>query len=218
LKRWSAGTILNEFIPLAEEVGLIQPLGAWVVRNACETAKHWPSHIGVAVNLSSVQFRSPGLFVQIQQALEESGLEPGRLEIEITESILLDATANVTAVLTALRHLGVRISLDDFGTGYSSLSYLRKFRFDKIKIDRAFVSEIETDPESQAIMETLIGLAKNLNMSLVVEGVETDGQLQALRNRGCTEVQGFFIARPAPAHALKAFLTETVSEEQKRSA
>jgi diguanylate cyclase (GGDEF)-like protein len=196
-----------DFIPLAEEVGLIQPLGAWVIRQACLEALNWPSDIRVAVNLSPVQFRSPSLFTQIKRALDETGLAPDRLEVEITESLLLDANPTVLAMLDALRQLGVRVALDDFGSGYSSLSYLRKFRFDKIKIDRSFVNDIETDVECQAIMDTLIRLARDLKMSLVVEGVETESQLQSLRERGCTQVQGYLIARPGPASTLNAFFS-----------
>jgi diguanylate cyclase (GGDEF)-like protein len=207
-----------EFISLAEEVGLIQPLGAWVIRRACMTAMAWPPHIRVAVNLSPAQFRSLSLFTQVQEALAESGLAPNRLELEVTESLLMDSSAQVLSILTALRQLGVRISLDDFGTGYSSLSYLRKFRFDKIKIDRSFVKDIETEPECQAIIDTLIRLAGDLNMALVVEGVETEGQLALLKARGCTEVQGFLIARPAPAAALEPFLTMGQSRTRRRRA
>jgi EAL domain-containing protein (putative c-di-GMP-specific phosphodiesterase class I) len=216
LMRWNHATFGQlspaEFIPLAEEVGLIQPLGAWALRRACEEAMKWPSHIRVAVNLSPVQFRSPSLFLHVRNALEDTGLAPGRLELEITESLLLDASQNVVSTLDALRNLGVRISLDDFGTGYSSLSYLRRFRFDKIKIDRTFVRDIETEPECQAIIDALIKLARDLDMSLVVEGVETESQLALLRARGCTEVQGYLIARPSPANQLGEFLKLTDSK------
>jgi diguanylate cyclase (GGDEF)-like protein len=210
LMRWNHASFGQlspaEFIPLAEEVGLIQPLGAWALRRACEEAMNWPEHIRVAVNLSPVQFRLPSLFLHVRNALQETGLSAGRLELEITESLLLDASQNVEATLAALRNLGVRISLDDFGTGYSSLSYLRRFRFDKIKIDRTFVRDIETEPECQAIIDALIKLARDLDMSLVVEGVETESQLALLRARGCTEVQGYLIARPSPANQLAGFL------------
>jgi diguanylate cyclase (GGDEF)-like protein/PAS domain S-box-containing protein len=195
----------NEFIPLAEEVGLVQNIGSWVIREACHQAMKWPSHIRVAVNLSPVQFRSASLFTQIQSALEETGLAPERLELEVTESLLLDATSHVEGILTALRALGVRISLDDFGTGYSSLSYLQKFKFDKIKIDRSFVNNIETEPGCQAIMDCLIRLAKDLHMSLVVEGVETEAQLDSLKERGCVEIQGFLIAQPGDVASLNQF-------------
>jgi diguanylate cyclase (GGDEF)-like protein len=212
LIRWNHASLGQlspaEFIPLAEEVGLIQPLGAWVIREACAQAIHWPPHIRVAVNLSPIQFRSPSLFTQVQKALKETGLAPDRLELEVTESLLLEASANVEAMLKALRQLGVRIVLDDFGTGYSSLSYLRKFRFDKIKIDRSFVNDIETEPECQAIMDSLIRLARDLKMSLVVEGVETESQLASLKARGCLEIQGFLIARPGPAASLGHFFDD----------
>ncbi len=198
-----------DFIPLAEEVGLIQSIGAWVIQQACREALNWPSHIRVAVNLSPAQFRSPSLFTQIQNALEDTGLPANRLEIEVTESLLLDASTNVDAILSALRHLGVRISLDDFGTGYSSLSYLQKFKFDKIKIDRSFVNDIDTEPGSQAIMDCLIRLAEDLHMSLVAEGVETEAQLKSLKARGCLEIQGFLIARPCDAASLVRFFDTT---------
>ncbi len=210
LMRWNHATFGQlspaEFIPLAEEVGLIQPLGAWALRRACEEAMKWPSHVRVAVNLSPVQFRSPSLFLHVRNALQETGLAPDRLELEITESLLLDSSQNVEATLLALRNLGVRISLDDFGTGYSSLSYLRRFRFDKIKIDRTFVRDIETEPECQAIIDALIKLARDLDMSLAVEGVETESQMALLQARGCTEVQGYLIAKPSPADKLGRFL------------
>jgi diguanylate cyclase (GGDEF)-like protein len=197
-----------DFIPLAEEVGLIQSIGAWVLREACLQAMSWPDHIRVAVNLSPVQFRSPSLFTQIQHVLKETGLSPNRLELEVTESLLLDASSNVEAILSALRHLGVRISLDDFGTGYSSLSYLQKFKFDKIKIDRSFVNNIDTEPGSQAIMDCLIQLARDLDMSLVAEGVETEAQLRSLQARGCLEIQGFLIAQPGNVASLGKFFRE----------
>jgi diguanylate cyclase (GGDEF)-like protein len=209
LIRWNHPTLghLNpvDFIPLAEEVGLIQTIGAWVVREACTKALLWPAHIRVAVNLSPVQFRSMGLFTQVQTVLQETGLAPDRLELEVTESLLLDASPQVEAILIALRQLGVRIALDDFGTGYSSLSYLQKFKFDKIKIDRSFVNDIETEPSCQAIMDCLIRLAKDLQMSLVVEGVETEAQLNSLKERGCVEIQGFLIARPGNAASIERF-------------
>jgi diguanylate cyclase (GGDEF)-like protein len=194
-----------EFIPLAEEVGLIQSIGAWVIRQACVEALAWPSHIRVAVNLSPVQFRSPSLFSQVQSILQDTGLHPNRLELEVTESLLLDASPFVESMFTALRQLGVRLVLDDFGTGYSSLSYLQRYKFDKIKIDRSFVNHIETEPGCQAIMDCLIRLARDLQMSLVVEGVETEAQLTSLKARGCTEIQGFLIAKPGDSASLGRF-------------
>jgi diguanylate cyclase (GGDEF)-like protein/PAS domain S-box-containing protein len=210
LMRWQHPTLglLSplEFIPLAEEVGLIHSLGAWALRHACETALHWPDHIGIAVNLSPAQFSTPGLFVNVKKVLEETGLAPHRLELEITESVLIDATNPVAETLIALRRLGVRIALDDFGTGYSSLGYLRRFAFDKIKIDRSFVREIDTAADAGAIIDALIKLAGDLRMSLTVEGVETEQQLSMLRNRGAKEIQGFLISKPVPVAELKRFL------------
>ena len=194
-----------EFIPLAEETGFIKQLGAWAIRKACDVAMTWPRHIRVAVNLSAVQFRTPGLFSDVQKALAATGLAPDRLELEVTESLLLDTGSAVESTLLALRNLGVRLALDDFGTGYASLSYLRRFRFDKIKIDRSFVREIESDHECQAIVEMLIQLAGNLNMSLTAEGVETEGQLAVLLSRGCKEIQGFLISRPTTSATLSRF-------------
>jgi diguanylate cyclase (GGDEF)-like protein len=203
-----------EFIPLAEEVGLIQPLGAWVLTEACRQALTWPGHVMVAVNLSPVQFRSPQLFVQVQKILASTGLAPERLELEVTESLLLDSSGLVESTLKALKALGVKIALDDFGTGYSSLSYLRKYSFDRIKIDRSFVQDIESEPDSLAIVEAVIRLAKDLRMSLTVEGVETDAQLSSLQSRGCEEIQGYLIARPAPVSELSRFLNDPWCQAQ----
>jgi EAL domain-containing protein (putative c-di-GMP-specific phosphodiesterase class I) len=195
-----------EFIPLAEEVGLIQPLGAWVLAEACREAKFWPENIRIAVNLSPVQFRSPSLFDQVRTVLLKTGLNPDRLELEITESLLMDNIELVEATLASLKGLGVRIALDDFGTGYSSLSYLRKYRFDKIKIDKSFVDNIDCEPDCLAIVDAIIRLARDLRMSLTVEGVETDAQLSSLRSRGCEHIQGFLISKPAPAAEIEIFL------------
>jgi diguanylate cyclase (GGDEF)-like protein/PAS domain S-box-containing protein len=207
-----------EFIPLAEEVGLIQPLGAWALRKACETALLWPDTVSVAVNLSAAQFRTPGLFASVKRTLEETGLSPTRLELEITETLLIDSTIPVSETLTALRALGVRIALDDFGTGYSSLSYLRRFPFDKLKIDRSFVRELETAPDAGAIVDALIKLAGDLRMSLTVEGVETERQLEMLRRRGAKEIQGFLISRPVPSDELARFLTQPAADDPARVA
>lgn len=191
-----------EFIPVAEDIGLIATLGEWVVKQACLEAATWPSQIKVAVNLSPVQFRHKGLVESIQAALAQSGLSPGRLELEITESILLQDNDTTVATLHELRRLGVRIALDDFGTGYSSLSYLRTFPFDKIKIDRSFVRELSSSRDCLAIVQSVASLGASLDMPTVAEGVETEDQYRQIRSAGCTEVQGYYFGRPVPAREL----------------
>ena len=196
-----------DFILTAEETGLIVPMGEWALRTACREAVQWPHSIRVAVNLSPVQFRNPGLLRAVTGALEDSGLAADRLELEITESVLLqDDEANL-AILRALRALGVRIVMDDFGTGYSSLGYLLRFPFDKLKIDRSFVVGLPHRKESDAIVRAIIGMGQNLAIPVTAEGVETIGQLEALRSRGCSEVQGFLFSRPVPAAEISPFLS-----------
>ena len=187
------------FIPLAEETGLIVPLGEWAIRQACGTAAQWPGNLKIAVNLSPAQFRSPGLLHAIVGALAATGLAPERLELEITETILLQDSEKTLATLSRLRELGVRVVMDDFGTGYSSLSYLQSFPFDKIKIDRSFVKDIADNPGSLNIVRAVAALAKGLGMSTTAEGVETAEQLDSIRAEGCTEMQGFLFSRPLPA-------------------
>lgn len=195
-----------DFIPVAEDIGLIVPLGEWVLREASMQAATWPSDIKVAVNLSPAQFRSRNLTQVVFSALAQSGLSPQRLELEITESIFLaDSDVNI-AILHQLREFGVRISMDDFGTGYSSLSYLRSFPFDKIKIDRSFVRDIADRPDSVAIVRAISGLGRSLNISTTAEGVETMDQLDWLRAEGCTEVQGFLFSAARPASEIDALL------------
>lgn len=189
-----------DFIGVAEEIGLIVPLGEWVMRQACMQAVQWPGSIKVAVNLSPVQFRHAGLLQTVLSALSSSGLPPGRLELEITESVvLLDSEANL-GLLLQLRMQGVQVSLDDFGTGYSSLSYLRSFPFTKIKIDRSFVRDLDANPGCLAIVKAVSRLASDLGMRTIAEGIETREQLDQLRNEGCDEGQGFFFSRPVPSH------------------
>jgi diguanylate cyclase (GGDEF)-like protein len=188
-----------DFIPLAEEIGLIVPLGDWVLRTACAEAARWPDHVRLAVNLSPAQFRDRSLVATVVSALATSGLPAQRLELEITESVLLqDSAANMT-MLHDLKALGVRISMDDFGTGYSSLSYLRSFPFDKIKIDQTFVRDILHDSDALAIIKAVLDLGASMGVTTTAEGVETQAQLDALRGQGCAEIQGYFISRPAPA-------------------
>ena len=188
-----------EFVPLAEELGLIVPIGEWALAQACAEAATWPDEMGVAVNLSPVQFHSPGLVAAVRRALRMSGLPAHRLELEITESALLQNSKMVLATLHELRALGLRTALDDFGTGYSSLSYLRSFPFDKLKIDQSFVREVTRRPGCRAIVRSVLDLSRELGMTTTAEGVETEDQLDQLFRDGCTEVQGFLFDRPRPA-------------------
>jgi len=200
LMRWrhpSRGMVPpSEFIPLAEETGQVDRLGRWMLREACVQAVSWPAPLMVAVNVSPVQFRSGGLLKTIEDALRLSGLSPDRLEIEITESVLLDDSAANLALLRQLRERGVRIALDDFGTGYSSLHYLKQFPFNRLKIDRSFVREIDNSPESLAIVRAIIGLGASLGIDTTAEGVETAAQLERLRAERCGELQGFLFSPP----------------------
>jgi EAL domain-containing protein (putative c-di-GMP-specific phosphodiesterase class I) len=196
-----------DFIPLAEEIGLISKIGAWTLRQACMEAVTWPGDIRVAVNLSPLQFKSRSLILDITSALAASGLAPKRLEVEITETVMLQDTDAVLQSLHQIRELGVRISMDDFGTGYSSLSYLRKFPFDKIKIDQSFVRDISEKADSMAIIKAVATMSAILGMDTVAEGVETDAQLAKIRFEGCTEVQGFLFSKPRPAHEISMLIS-----------
>jgi diguanylate cyclase (GGDEF)-like protein len=197
----------SDFIPLAEETGLIVRLGEWVLRRACADAAGWSAPIVLAVNLSPVQFKSPSLTATVMAALEASGLPAGRLELEITESVLLQNTEATLETLHELRAQGVRISLDDFGTGYSSLSYLRSFPFDKIKIDRSFVQELASRDDSMAIVRAVAGLGHSLGIVTTAEGVETREQLDLLRREGCTQAQGYLFSRPRPAAEVESMMS-----------
>jgi diguanylate cyclase (GGDEF)-like protein/PAS domain S-box-containing protein len=201
-----------EFVPLAEETGLIVPIGEWVLREACRQAATWPARIGIAVNLSPVQFRSKGLVEAVARVLSDTGLEPRRLQLEITESVLLDDNKGNLAVLEELHQLGVLIAMDDFGTGYSSLGYLRSFRFDKIKVDREFIKDLPHGRESLAVLRAVAGLAKSLHIMTTVEGVETDEQLASVRAEGFQEAQGFLFSRPLAAADLRQLLGMSASE------
>ncbi|KQT83764.1 EAL domain-containing protein [Methylobacterium sp. Leaf466] len=211
LMRWrhpSRGMVSPEqFIPLAEETGLIVPLGIWALREACREAASWPGDLRIAVNVSTLQFQQPGLEESVVAALAASGLAPQRLELEITESVLMHEADSVIACLTRLRALGVRIALDDFGTGYSSLSYLRRFPFDKIKIDRSFIWDI-ADPDAAAVVRAVVGLGMRRGTTITAEGVETQEQFESVRREGCTEVQGYLFSRPLPAEEARAFVRE----------
>jgi predicted signal transduction protein with EAL and GGDEF domain len=196
-----------EFIPVAEETGLIAPLGAFVLRQACADAAHWPRNVKVAINLSPLQFRHGNLLVQVMEALTKSGLSAQRLELEITETLLLEKSEHVLATLHALRALGVRISMDDFGTGYSSLSYLRSFPFDKIKIDRSFVHDLDANTDSQAIVRAIVSLGTSLGITITAEGVETESDLARLQAEGCNEGQGYLFSKARPAKDIFQYLT-----------
>jgi len=195
-----------DFIPLAEETGLIIPIGVWVLRQACVAAVAWPASVRIAVNLSPVQFKSHTLLRDVMAALHDSGLPPQRLELEITEAVLLDDTERALSVLHAMRERGIRISMDDFGTGYSSLSYLRRFPFDKIKIDRSFIQDAAQGGDALAIVGAISNLGRSLGMSTTAEGVETIEQLAAVCAAGCAEVQGYLFSRPGPASAISALI------------
>jgi EAL domain-containing protein (putative c-di-GMP-specific phosphodiesterase class I) len=201
----------GEFIAVAEETGQIVPLGNWVLMEACRTAAQWPSHLRVAVNLSAVQFRSSAVFDLVDEALAGSGLAPERLELEITESALIEDHDGAQATLVALRSRGVRVALDDFGTGYSSLAYLKRFPMDKLKIDGMFVRSLGSDQDAQAVVTAIISQAKALRLDTTAEGIETPEQLAMLRALGCDDIQGFLISRPMPGNQVAPFLAQNIA-------
>jgi predicted signal transduction protein with EAL and GGDEF domain len=186
------------FIPVAEESGLIMQIGEWVLREACREAASWPNPLRIAVNLSPIQFRHGDLAGLVHSMLLETGLAPTRLELEITEGVLIEDFGRGVSILRRLKLLGVRVAMDDFGTGYSSLSYLQSFPFDKIKIDQSFISKVKNNPQSAAIVRAVIGLAHGLNLPVLAEGVETRDQLDFLAAESCDEVQGYLMGRPHP--------------------
>jgi diguanylate cyclase (GGDEF)-like protein/PAS domain S-box-containing protein len=188
----------RDFIPLAEESGLIIPIGEWILREGCREAATWPRPLRIAINFSPVQFRHGDLPALVHSALLETGLAPGRLEVEITEGVLIDDFARGVSTLRRLKALGVRIAMDDFSTGYSSLSYLQSFPFDKIKIDQGFVANLNRNQQAAAIIRAVIGLGRGLELPVVAEGVETEEQVAFLRREACSQIQGFFVGRPAP--------------------
>ncbi|CAN5352817.1 hypothetical protein BH10PSE7_BH10PSE7_24720 [soil metagenome] len=206
----------SEFIPLAEETGLIVPIGDWVVSQACREAVKWPVHIGVAVNVSPAQLPGRALISFVMQALSSSGLSPHRLELEITETVLLQGSEDNLRSLRDLRELGVKVALDDFGTGYSSLSYLQRFPFDKIKIDRSFVMDMTERLESHAVVEAVVGLGHSLTMQITAEGVETQEQLDRISAMGCDEAQGYLISRPVPAREIPALIAGLTGQSSRR--
>jgi diguanylate cyclase (GGDEF)-like protein/PAS domain S-box-containing protein len=188
----------SEFIPIAEESGLILPIGEWTLRETCREAASWPRPLQVAVNLSPVQFRHGDLPGLVHSILLETGLAPDRLELEITEGVLMGDFDRAVSILRRIKALGVRIAMDDFGTGYSSLSYLQSFPFDKIKIDRSFIMNVDRNAQSGAIVRAVIGLGRGLDLPVLAEGVETTGQLTFLTSESCDEIQGYLIGRPQP--------------------
>jgi len=200
-----------DFIPIAEETGLIIQIGEWVLRTACQETANWPDHVKVAVNLSPVQVKSRNLMKVVMAALADSGMAPNKLQLEITESLLMQNTFSTLTTLHELRKLGVQIAMDDFGTGYSSLSYLRSFPFDKIKIDRSFIQDLANGAEPLAIVHAVAGLAKCLNMISTAEGVETQQQLETLQAAGCTEMQGYLFSKAKPAKEVSRFFEESAA-------
>jgi EAL domain-containing protein (putative c-di-GMP-specific phosphodiesterase class I) len=218
LLRWSHPTRGNippsNFIPLAEEIGLIVPIGEWVLRQACTEAAGWPAHIKLAVNLSAAQFKCPTLVRSVMSAVAASGISSRRLELEITENVMLEDADGAFATLRQLRDLGVCIALDDFGTGYSSLSNLRKFPFDKIKIDRSFVQDLsQANSDAVAMVRSMTQLGASLGIVTTAEGVETREQRDLLRAEGCTEIQGYYLSRPTPASEIADLLAVNSTAE-----
>jgi predicted signal transduction protein with EAL and GGDEF domain len=207
-----------EFVPLAEDTGLIVQLGDWALRQACEEASHWPKDVRVAVNLSVAQFRSGHVRQSVISALGASALSPNRLDLEITESILIQEGTEVADVLGKLQELGIGIALDDFGTGFSSLSYLTRIRFDTIKIDKHFISELRGEANSAlAVLRSVVALSKSLGITTVAEGIETREQLDRVRAEGCTEAQGFYVGRPMPASDIPALLARQRRQPRRQS-
>ena len=196
-----------DFIPVAEDTGLIEEIGQWVLRTACAEAANWPAHVRIAVNVSPIQFRSQSLSLKVAAALAETGLDPRRLELEITEAVLIADDDAALIALNQLRSLGVHIALDDFGTGYSSLQYLQRFPFDKIKIDRSFVKEVTGNSSSASIIKAVVSIAADRNMITTAEDVETLQQRETVQNLGCTQMQGYLFSAARPAHEIRALLT-----------
>jgi len=197
----------GDFIPVAEECGLIGEIGEWVLRRACADAAQWPRHLRVGVNLSAKQFTSGDIAAVVEDVLRVTDLAPSRLELEITESVLIDDGNSALVILLKLKALGVRIAMDDFGTGYSSLSYLQTFPFDKIKVDRSFVTGVDQNRGSLAIIRAVIGLGTALGLSVIAEGVETEAELEVLRREKCAEIQGYLLSRPVPVEELPEVMT-----------
>ena len=201
----------STFIPIAEQSGLIKAIGDWVIEEACRVASSWPQHMKVAVNLSPVQFENSSIVGTVRKALADALLDPERLELEITESLFIAQPDDVLDKLQHLKAMGVSVAMDDFGTGYSSLSYLWKFPFDRIKIDRSFVSAIENDRVACDILRAISSLGRSLGMYITAEGVETEAQAKFLRTIGCDQLQGFLFSRPLALENMPAYLLQSVT-------
>ena len=207
-----------EFIPIAEETDLIVEIGEWVLREACREAAGWKAPLQVAVNVSAIQFRRGNLQQLVGDVLRETGISPARLELEITEGVLIENVARATLMLKGLKRLGVSIALDDFGTGYSSLSYLQSFPLDRIKIDRSFIASLGRTDRSLAIVRAVIGLAHGLGLPVLAEGVETNDQLRTLISEGCDEMQGYLVGRPRRIEAYANLLGRSDAAGHMRTA
>jgi predicted signal transduction protein with EAL and GGDEF domain len=205
-----------DFIPIAEATGMIVPIGEWVLETACRHAMHWPDNVSVAVNVSPMQFNRSDFAKTVRECLVKSGLEPSRLELEITETILISDSEHVVHVLRQLKALGVRIAMDDFGTGYSSLSTLQAFPFDKLKIDRSVTCNLDTSEQAATIVRAVIGLSKSLSIPVLAEGVENAQHLAFLQAAQCDEAQGFAIGAPMPEQALSEFLADRAGRGSKQ--
>jgi EAL domain-containing protein (putative c-di-GMP-specific phosphodiesterase class I) len=203
----------DAFIPLAEATGLIVPLGAWVLRTAAAEAARWPAELKVAVNLSAAQLKADGLLATVAEALATSGLAPHRLEFEVTESQLLQDTQHAARVMEGLHALGVSLALDDFGTGWSSLAYLRRFPFDRIKMDRAFLRGLDHDPRTASVVSAILGLGRGLGMTVVAEGIETEAEAAELVALGCELGQGWLLGRPMPVEQARALVAAGTGPE-----
>lgn len=198
-----------KFIPLAEATGIIVQIGEWVLLEACKQASIWHRDgydVVVAVNISAVQFKRGNIEKTVLKALDESGLDPRYLELELTESMLISDESTTIKTIQRLKEIGIQLSIDDFGTGYSSLSYLKKFKIDKLKIDQSFIRDIMQDPEDSAIVTAIIQMAKSLNLKTIAEGVEDESILQHLSSIGCDEIQGYYISKPLPSNEVGYFL------------
>jgi diguanylate cyclase (GGDEF)-like protein len=219
LLRWNSAELgpvsPAKFIPIAEETGMLNKIGEWVLRTACHEAARWPAHIGIAVNVSPRQVQDASFLVTLMSALTQAQLAPERLELEVTESVFLELTARTQKVLQQIQSLGVRLAMDDFGTGYSSLGYLRRAEFDTLKIDQSFVQAIRADdPESTAIVRAVVALAGSLGMKTVAEGVATEEQLALVRSLGCDKIQGFIFSRPVAAETARVMLGQAPEAKQ----
>ncbi|HUZ67569.1 MAG TPA: EAL domain-containing protein [Beijerinckiaceae bacterium] len=202
----------TQFIPVAEEIGLIGAIGEWVLEEACSQAASWPAEVRIAVNLSPSQLRCESFLPTVVDALKKTGLDPTRLELEITENLLMDNSETVLSTLRELRAMGLRIAVDDFGTGYSSLNYLRKFRFDKVKIDRVFVKDVGESADCLAILRAVTGLCVSLGIETTAEGVETVEQMSAAMAEKCTQMQGFLFSRPQPSSEIPAMMAAVLKQ------